>query len=507
MKKIGFKNFRRFPELKPLELGEITLFVGRNNSGKSTLVKAILLLIDYLKDRKAGEFKFDGNALYDANVVSFKRTKNNKTDSDFIEFMFSIANFDCFLKITGTDFDTTARVLEFNMVNNNYGIEINFNFIGSTIVKINRKFDDDLTDINLIKANEILRQLEIEFKKVNKENLREYASKHAQVKLQRKRIADYSKTVKNNTKDYSIVYDLKNIGVETAFIDEILEEVLRINYVETKEASPKSYNDYHHVKSFDDDKSLIISEMDKFVNAISKIELSYFGAESFKQPALFSLKDTNNSLAQAIHQFYQLKSIASSQENKFVREWMANFEIGESFEISPIEGEAYKFIVFEDPDQKYPINLSDKGMGSLQAMKLLLRIAKVINKVKTIDRKEVNEIVISEESELNLHPALQSKLADLFYAVNTEYGIKFIIETHSEYIIRRSQVIGLKNNLLRNQDDNLNPFKVYYFPIDIKNEPYEMKYTSEGRFNRNFEEGFFNEATNSTKEIFKLNRR
>ena len=53
MKKIGFKNFRRFKELEPLELGEITLMVGKNNSGKSTLIKAILLVLDYLKNQQS----------------------------------------------------------------------------------------------------------------------------------------------------------------------------------------------------------------------------------------------------------------------------------------------------------------------------------------------------------------------------------------------------------------------------------------------------------------------
>ncbi len=45
MNKIGFKNFRRFIEFKPIEFNNITFLVGRNNSGKSTLVKAFLLII------------------------------------------------------------------------------------------------------------------------------------------------------------------------------------------------------------------------------------------------------------------------------------------------------------------------------------------------------------------------------------------------------------------------------------------------------------------------------
>ena len=48
---IGFTNFRRFKEFPELNLGEITILVGGNNAGKSTLVKAMLLMRDFLKSR------------------------------------------------------------------------------------------------------------------------------------------------------------------------------------------------------------------------------------------------------------------------------------------------------------------------------------------------------------------------------------------------------------------------------------------------------------------------
>ena len=40
MKAIGFKNFRKFEDFPIMEMGDITMFVGGNNSGKSTTVKA-----------------------------------------------------------------------------------------------------------------------------------------------------------------------------------------------------------------------------------------------------------------------------------------------------------------------------------------------------------------------------------------------------------------------------------------------------------------------------------
>ena len=41
MNSIGFKNFRRFQNFPEIDLGDITILVGGNNAGKSTLVNLV----------------------------------------------------------------------------------------------------------------------------------------------------------------------------------------------------------------------------------------------------------------------------------------------------------------------------------------------------------------------------------------------------------------------------------------------------------------------------------
>ena len=48
MRKIGFKNFRKFEDFPSINLAPITFFVGENNAGKSTVVKGLLALSDFL---------------------------------------------------------------------------------------------------------------------------------------------------------------------------------------------------------------------------------------------------------------------------------------------------------------------------------------------------------------------------------------------------------------------------------------------------------------------------
>ena len=82
MNSIGFSNFRRFATFPEMDLGDITLLVGGNNSGKSTLVKALLLCVDNLKlmssytktnifEFGAPKFRFDANEWHDVKIKTF----------------------------------------------------------------------------------------------------------------------------------------------------------------------------------------------------------------------------------------------------------------------------------------------------------------------------------------------------------------------------------------------------------------------------------------------------
>lgn len=85
--------------------------------------------------------------------------------------------------------------------------------------------------------------------------------------------------------------------------------------------------------------------------------------------------------------------------------------------------------------------------------------------------------------------------------MNKDYGFKFIVETHSEYLVRRSQVIVAAEN--KKSKDKLkkwlNPFKVYYFPAD--GNPYDMEYATDGYFEKPFGKGFFNVSSELSLDL------
>ena len=85
MNQIGFKNFRKFQELPPQNLGRVTIFVGENNAGKSTVVKAMLSALDFLKTRITSlegdawmNLNFYFNKSYYTHIGTFDRARYNK---------------------------------------------------------------------------------------------------------------------------------------------------------------------------------------------------------------------------------------------------------------------------------------------------------------------------------------------------------------------------------------------------------------------------------------------
>ena len=105
-----------------------------------------------------------------------------------------------------------------------------------------------------------------------------------------------------------------------------------------------------------------------------------------------------------------------------------------------------------------------------------------------------------EEPEIHLHPDYQALLANMFYDAYNEFNIHFIIETHSEYLVRRSQLLYLDSV----SSGKGNPYSIYYFPSKGAADPYEMILSSNGHFENNFGEGFYDAAAS---DALKLSRK
>jgi predicted ATP-dependent endonuclease of OLD family len=525
MNSIGFKNFRRFQNFPEIDLGDITILVGGNNAGKSTLVKAMLLMRDFLKSRIEGvddennrslkkfepQFGFDTEHV---NVGDFYRAfcRQSPRKEDTISFTMKIDKFRFVVNIRGErKSGIIPHVSMITVSDEERDILFDFDFSKGQMkvhFEYDRKALNDESEESIeirSKINQLNRELS-HSKDLNK--ISEIKMELAKLE----RMASYANDREVEISEYDeitvdmIYFHAGNIGKL------VIPELIRSFsvFAETGTTGDKRsqiYNEKIAKKTFLRGKATVINAIaEELENILNSQVIEYIYAHSVAQKPFYA--DCVESLSsdytkRTIHEFYKARISPEDDEFGMIKDWLKEFKIGKSLKVTQHEGDNYHVLIFDDenPEIKserrkgYPggINLADKGMGSIQLVVMLLRIATFIRMYRGQQLT-----ILLEEPEQNLHPALQSKLAELVYQINHDFGVRFIIETHSEYLIRKSQVIvaGLNKSV----NDVEIPFKVYYLPND-STMPYEMIYREDGNFSNEFGEGFFDTATKLLYDI------
>lgn len=510
--KIGFKNFKKFQDFPMIELSPITFLVGPNNSGKSSFIKALTLLMTNL--RKFGTYE-SKSAPYQ-KIISLAHPF--LTEFSFVEDGLTHYRWGDFLSCRNVTSQDKTLTLSLESGDVNIDIEL----IAS--------YEDIANDPNLnlkpiIKVVRISENnTKVQYQKIekgyefsmteNKNHLRSWLEE--QIKTKKEIISTL-----NESALPPVIYS----GHEERRKDDVIEELKQeIDLYEVAVANIASYPnellEFHEItEAFDDDtNSLIVKYFkdrlrqllgaDSKKNLIDNLpDLNYIEAHNASHRISLDADDKNNYLAQTVKEFDSEISITEDAEiYKFVCEWLSQFKIAKMFEISrDYDGEIYKVDIIQDLeksvfDKIYRQPLGRMGTGSIQIFILLLKIAMAIKKSRFTQR---SQLVLVEEPEQNLHPGLQSKLAKLFLQVNdmTKGKVQFVVETHSEYLIRCTQIMVARAGYKSEEElASKNPFKVYYFPEEGL--PYDMKYCMDGCFEEDFGSGFFDESIKLAYYLF-----
>ena len=97
LKKIGLNNLRSFRNLKDLELKPITILCGTNSSGKSTIIKSLLLWKQTLENLSSnGGFLLNGRY---TNLGTQENLLHNNTKNKVIKFSFQFEMYSEHLKL------------------------------------------------------------------------------------------------------------------------------------------------------------------------------------------------------------------------------------------------------------------------------------------------------------------------------------------------------------------------------------------------------------------------
>ena len=186
----------------------------------------------------------------------------------------------------------------------------------------------------------------------------------------------------------------------------------------------------------------------------------------------------------------------------FINKWLKKFGIADSVSVE-MDSEGLGISIKLHKDNRTSL-LADEGYGITQLFSILLEIETEIQQAVLLytdgmcsdNFKYREQTIIIEEPEIHLHPKYQSLLLDMFAEACKQFNIHFIIETHSEYLIRRLQV--------RVAEKNIPAENVSVIYVDENSNPYNMGLAQNGKFSQDFGSGFFDEADNAAIQLFEL---
>lgn len=206
--------------------------------------------------------------------------------------------------------------------------------------------------------------------------------------------------------------------------------------------------------------------------------------------------------------------------DSFINRWIEKLNIGKSisFEVDE-EGLGIQIRLHKTNDDKGRL-LADEGYGLTQIVSILLQIENTILAAKgekvnyffrmeNLDKYDTNKFhyemntIAIEEPEIHLHPKYQSLLADMFFEAYSDYNIHFIIETHSEYLIRKAQLLAAKIVPLETNtiapvfyEKGVDSISIFYIDPWEKDQPTKrINICSDGYLDDTFGKGFYDEAT------------
>lgn len=540
--KIGFKNFKKFKDFPMIELAPITFLVGPNNSGKSSFIKALTLLQEninlmlsqkgfldhyfkrFIKSGRKIGFKSDfmGSVSFEeinsrygwGGLPAFvMRGENNDT----LELSWSFEQY-CISIIFGA---SLSERLQFNALNLHpyiKTVEIR-DLKNGTILVFDSKVPREegqlyFKEINLLKYAEwIKKKIEWIDYRIGRRNERfEPSSNSNSYNSDINRKSTYIEFDEFELKFHNKHYN-DRIENEKSLYEDILKYIEDENPILVDVNLHGSENDV--VKAtLSTYAYFIVNQFESATRKNLKRNIFYIEAHNASHDLILKADDKNNYLTATTNQYfsevYGYEYITVDGKDTHIYDWLCkqlkNLGVCGSFKIlSKYDGTAYEIKISDRENVTYEQNselfydLGTKGTGSIQIFILLLRIGVALARLY---HEGSDSLIIVEEPEQNLHPALQSSLADLFLKVFeiSNQRIAFVVETHSEYLIRRTQVMVAKEHYPDEETlEKKNPFKVYYFPKEGL--PYDMKYETSGEFINVFDEGFFDESARWLLEI------
>ncbi len=472
---IRLENFKCFRDLVTVDLKPITVFVGPNSGGKSTLTQPLLLF------KQSKLFKASKNEIPTSGPIidlgEPKHLFNTSAPNNEMVLGLSIAetNFhpdgDAYRPITNTA-ELSNKEIMFNPVSD-FDIIVSANdklyldrfklnglrfLINNNYIPRYSLLNDSNTNFEIDKKRSILSELNIDGNfgnfKVSKRSIG-YSDEEGRL------VIDTSK--KHQDEDFLRKEHLMEVGISNLnFFPQIL------HFVPAWRSIPKYFTQYKSISPHNSDTSYLETIIGRYTNYMASNDQPY-------------------------------------KDNSIEDNWLKKLNIGYR-----LVSRAYKHGIelLVDVDGDNLINVASMGMGVSQLIPII-----ILSNIDYIDT------LIIQEPESHLHPNTQRKIAELLAAnvgnrqdevahigIRNKEGIinklrpltlgsQYIIETHSEHIVRGFQ-IAVAKGIIKNSD-----VAIYFVDASQENPIVPMELDEKGMLMRKWPNDFYGLAYSMTLEL------
>lgn len=449
---IKLKNFKSFKKSGQIDIGKINVFVGPNSSGKSSFIQGLLLLKNSIQCAIEKQYKgLEGDykaLVYDNDIhnkiqyrISFDKQDNlaDSLDKDKI--------YESFLDITQDDI---MKVIDMHK-------EIELKDLSVTLEIVDDKmFRTDDFEINT-------------FKITTKENIeiKIYIEEEKyKLELNGKRVEGIK--IENKCKFYFKLNQMKLNEMSQLLKDEII-----ITYVVLEKLEKI-------LVEFSDKLIYMASLRTDFLRSQDVAE--YKKATSVGSRGQRTL-DTLMEINRCCNEDCSIK-----YKKARIDYWLDEFDLGDKIEVKQLKNGKYSIMIRNKYLDIYN-NILDVGKGTSQILPII---------IESVNSKNESLIII-EEPETHIHPKAQAKLADLFVGCANSDNKKFMIETHSIFLVTQLQI------LIASGEISAEDVKVYYFDQDSEGTKItNMVLTENGQFEDEWPSGFFDIHYELGRKLFEL---
>lgn len=499
--KIGIENFRVFKNYTEFDFKPITIITGPNNSGKSSLIKFLLLVKDNIK-KSLFDYEYNPNYETDEKGHYMMGYTVEKRKIDFRSYEHNLSSLSLVLndknkpiifRFKKDDGKNFYREFKIDNATGKNITDIKLITINNEII-IDATKDNTYVDLKLF-IEYILNEEDFSRLSINEQQNR-YFTTNLTKEYKDNLIESINKWRTKNTDKIDIssskileifgdhLYPDHNMNDNMVGINALvfIVDVLINGNTERKIKNTLDYRDNVIVY-----RELL--QMDNYMQFCNR--LNYLPIAK-GQKRFYTERDTD--VIKLLIQKTDLQPL-NTRNKVFMNKWINEFSIGEKLEYEYNEKKGVYFIEIDG------LSLLEYGYGFTQLIAIILNITTT----------KSNDILILEEPEANLHPNFQSKLAELFVDAYKELGIHFIIETHSEYLIRKMQLLTAETNKKKTNLKS-NDSIIYYFnhPKKIlkkgEKQVKEIRILDNGSLSDNFGSGFTDETESLLLDLMKLNR-